>query len=289
MNSFSTALTTIRRSPYQALTSILIVALTFFVAYSFSLFIIGAKVVLKHFETQPQIIAFFELETNPDVINTVAKTMEEKSYVSSVVVISQEQALELYQDDNSDDPLLLELVTADILPASVEVSGIDIDSLSMIKQDLEAFDQVEDIEYQEDVISTLSSWITTIEIAGIVTTVILGTVSFLIIMVIIAMKANAQKKKIQIMRMLGATKWYIKTPYMYEGMVYGLVGALIGWFVMFAGLLYLTPSINYILGDIKLLPAPLEFYAIHALSGLFLAMLLGSFASVVAIQRFIKN
>lgn len=289
MNAFTTALTTIRRSPYQALTSILMVAVTFFVAYSFSIFMIGSNVVLKNFETQPQILAFFELETQPNIIQEVAKTMEEKSYVSQVKVISQEEALKLYQKDNSDDPLLLELVTADILPASVEVSGADIESLSLIKDDLEKYSQIEDIEYQEDVISTLTSWISTIEWVGIVTTAVLGFISFLIIMVVIAMKANAQKNKIQIIRMLGATKWYIKLPYMFEGMVYGFVGAILGWFGMFATLLYLTPSINYIVGNITLLPAPIEFYLIHGLGGLLFGMFLGSFASIFAVQRFIKN
>lgn len=289
MNSFSTALTTIRRSPYQAITSILMVAVTFFVAYSFSAFVLGSKIVLEHFETQPQILAFFELETQPEIIKTVAETMEEKPYVASVTIISQEEALELYQKDNSDDPLLLELVTADILPASVEVSGRDITALNTIKNDLEKFDAVEDIEYQEDVIMTLSRWIDTLELTGVAATVILGAISFLIIMTIIAMKANAQKKKIAVMRMLGATKWYIKAPYMYEGMIYGFVGALTGWTAMFAALLYLTPSINFVLGDITLLPAPIEFYAIHAGVGVIVAMLLGAFASVTAIQRFIKN
>lgn len=289
MNSFTTALTTIRRSPYQAITSILMVATTLFVAYVFSIFMIGSKIVLEHFETQPQILAFFELETKPEIIETVAKTIEEKSYVSSVEIISQDEALKLYQKDNSDDPLLLELVTADILPASVEVSGTDIDSLALIKKDLESFTQVEDIEYQEDVIATLQSWIATIEVVGIGTTVVLGTISFLIIMVIIAMKANVQKKKIAIMRMLGATKWYIKAPYMYEGIIYGFIGAILGWLAMFATLLYLTPSINYMLGDISLLPAPLEFYVIHAAGGIVLGMFLSAFASIFAIQRFIKN
>lgn len=289
MNSLQTALTTIRRSPYQALTSVLMVAVTFFVAYSFSVFMVGSKVVLQHFETQPQVLAFFELETNTDVIAGVAETMKEKPYVSNVNIISQEDALALYQKDNSDDPLLLELVTADILPASVEISGVDIDSLALIKKDLETFTQVEDVEYQEDVISTLSSWIATIELAGVIITTVLAAISFLIIMVIVAMKANVQKKKIQIMRMLGATKWYIKAPYMVEGMLYGLAGALLGWLAMFAVLLYLTPSINYMLGNIQLLPAPLEFYVLHALGGILLGMFLGAFASIVAIQRFIKN
>lgn len=289
MNALATALTTIRRSPYQAMISILMLAVTFFVAYSFSAFLIGSQVVINHFETQPQVLAFFELSTQLEAIESVADEMESKSYVNSVTVISQEEALKLYQEDNKDDPLLLELVTADILPASVEVSGKNIASLEQIKSDLESFDSVEDVEYQEDVISTLSNWINSLELAGIALTAVLGTISFLIIMTIIAMKANAQKHKIRVMRMLGATKWYIKAPYMFEGMIYGLVGAILGWTAMFSVLLYITPSINYILDSITLLPAPLEFYALHAGAGILSAMILGAFASTVAVQRFIKN
>ena len=289
MNSLTTALTTIRRSPYQALISILMITVTAFVAYSFTAFMMGSKIVLEHFETQPQVLAFFDLETESSVIQTVADSMKEKSYVNKVTIISQKEALELYQKDNSDDPLLLELVTADILPASVEISGTSIEDLEHIKNDLEKFDSVEDVEYQEDVITTLSKWVTSLEFAGLVITGVLGFISFTIIMTIIAMKANAQKQKIQIMRMLGATSWYIKAPYMYEGMLYGLVGAILGWTIMFATLLYITPSLNYVLSDIALLPAPIEFYAIHAGAGIISAMILGAFASIFAVQRFIKH
>jgi cell division transport system permease protein len=289
MNSFTTALTTIRRSPYQALISILMMTVTFFVAFSFTAFMIGSKIVLEHFETQPQVLAFFELETDASVIKTVADSMTEKSYVNEVIIISQDEALELYQKDNSDDPLLLELVTADILPASVEISGETIEDLETIKSDLEKYDSIEDVEYQEDVITTLTKWVSSLEIAGLAITGLLGFISFLIIMTIIAMKANAQKNKIQVMRMLGATNWYIKAPYMYEGILYGLVGSLLGWTAMFAVLLYITPSLNYILSEITLLPAPIEFYAIHATAGIISAMILGAFASLVAVQRFIKH
>ena len=68
MNSLTTALTTIRRSPYQALISILMITVTAFVAYSFTAFMMGSKIVLEHFETQPQVLAFFDLETESSVI-----------------------------------------------------------------------------------------------------------------------------------------------------------------------------------------------------------------------------
>ncbi|NCO12031.1 MAG: hypothetical protein COZ34_01230 [Candidatus Pacebacteria bacterium CG_4_10_14_3_um_filter_34_15] len=289
MSSLATALTTIRRSPYQALTSIIMVAVTFFVGFSFSLFVIGASKVLQHFETRPQIIAFFELETPITDIEKTAEKIRAKPYVESAKIITQDDALKLYQEENKNDPLLLELVTADILPASIEVSGRNIESLINIKNDFDEFNQVEDVVFQEDVVSILSKWINTAEIIGISATSILALISFLIIMIVIAMKATAQKKSITVMRILGATKGYIKIPFMYEGMIYGLVGATIGWLVTFSILLYLTPSINEVLGEIKLLPIPIEFYIIHGTIGILSGVFLGGYASLVAIQRLIRN
>lgn len=289
MNALVTALTTIRRSPYQAITAILMVAVTFFVGYSFSLLLLGSSVVLTHFEKQPQIIAFFELKTEPAIVQEVAETMKKKPYVSEVKTIMNNDALALYQEENKDDPLLLELVTADILPASVEVSGATIDSLETIKNDLLEFSSVEDVTYQEDVISKLSSWIKTIELTGIAITGVLVLISFLIIMVVIAMKASLYKKKITIMRMLGATKSYIVAPFMLEGMIYGFVGSLFGWIITFSSFLYLTPVITQVLEGINIFPIPLELYIVHATSGIVLGVLLGAFASMVAVQRFIKK
>ncbi|MBU0974514.1 permease-like cell division protein FtsX [Patescibacteria group bacterium] len=289
MSSLTTTLTTIRRSPYQTITSVTMVAVTFFVGFSFSLFVIGASKVLQHFETRPQIIAFFELETPIEEIEKTIEKIKSKPYVESAKIITQEDALKLYQEENKNDPLLLELVTADILPASIEVSGRNIESLINIKNDFDEFNQVEDVVFQEDVVAILSKWIGAAEIIGISAVSILTLISFLIIMTVTAMKATAQKKSIKIMRLLGATKGYIKVPFMYEGMIYGLVGATIGWLITFSILLYLTPSINEVLGEIKLLPIPLEFYIIHGIIGILSGVFLGGFASLVAIQRLIRN
>ena len=63
MKSFNSALVAIRRSPYQSILSLLVLILTFFTAYTFSLLTVGSHQVLNFFETQPKVIAFFKLDT----------------------------------------------------------------------------------------------------------------------------------------------------------------------------------------------------------------------------------
>lgn len=289
MNSLTAALSTIRRSPYQALVSILMVSVTFFVAYSFSFFIAGANQVLSYFETQPQIIAFFELETPSSSIDTLKKQMEDQWYVDSVKIVTQDQALAIYQEDNKADPLLLELVTADILPASIEVAAKDLNSLVLVKEELEKAPDIEDVVYQEDIVKTLGSWTQSVRIIGLGAIITLATISFLVIMIIVAMKAAHKRSTIKIMRYIGATTWYIKVPFLVEGMLYGLIGSLLGFGATMAALMYASPWVAEFLGDVRIFPIPPEFLAIQIGVGTLAGMTLGGFAGLLAVQRLIKQ
>lgn len=289
MNSLNAALTTIRRSPYQALVSILMVSVTFFVSYVFSFFVAGADQVLSYFETQPQIIAFFELETPASSITALTEKMESQWFVDSVKVVDQEEALRIYQEDNKNDPLLLELVTADILPASIEVAATDLNSLVLVKDELEAAPDIEDVVYQEDIVQTLSSWTQSVRLIGIAAIITLATISFLIIMTLIAMKAAHKRGTIKIMRFIGATAWYIKFPFIIEGMIYGLIGSLIGFGSTMASLMYASPWVTEFLGDVSIFPIPTEFLVAQISIGTIAGMLLGGFAGLVAVQRLIKQ
>lgn len=289
MNSLATALATIRRSPYQALVSILMVSVTFFVAYLFSFFIAGANEVLNYFETQPQIIAFFELETPSSSIESLKKKMEDQWYVDSVKIVTQEQALAIYQEDNKADPLLLELVTADILPASIEVAATDLNSLVLVKEELEKSPDIEDVVYQEDIVKTLGSWTQSVRLVGLGAIITLGTISFLVIMIIVAMKAAHKRNTIKIMRFIGATTWYIKVPFLVEGMLYGLVGSVLGFGATMAALMYSSPWVAEFLGDVRIFPIPPEFLALQIGVGTLSGVALGGFAGLLAVQRLIKQ
>lgn len=288
MNSLSTALTNIRRSPFQSVTAMAITTVTLFVAYSFSLMILGTQQILNYFETRPQVIGFFELDSSPQEINQVSAEMQQKSYVDTVKVITQEEALTTYREENSDDPLLLELVTADILPASIEVSADEISSLAQVKDDLEKTTGVEEVVFQKDIIDSLTSWTTSVRYIGLATVAVLGFTSFLIITALISLKVTHRKKSIQVMNFLGASSWFIKAPFFFEGIIYGLTGSFLGWGMMYVALLYLTPWLKNFLGTITLLPVPWEIFVLQLSIGSLISIFLGGFAGTVAVKRMIK-
>jgi len=250
---------------------------------------LGAQVVIDHFESQPQVIAFFELGVDATQIKKLSQDIGKSSSVKEVKIIYQDEALQLYQNENQDDPLLLELVTADILPASIEVSAFQVDDLAPITAQLEKVEGIDEVVYQKDVVEALSSWTKGLRMVGIVMATVLGGISFLTIMVLIGLKAATQKMAIGIMRFIGASKSYVKLPFVIEGMLYGLMGATVGWMINTGLLLYLTPWASDFLRGIISFPLPIELYAIQLGVGLVVGSLLGGLAGLVAVSRFMRS
>jgi cell division transport system permease protein len=289
MKKIQDALVAIRRTPYQSLVAVTMVTVTFFVGYIFSLFAIGTNQILEFFETRPQVIAFFEIKAETSQVESLASSMQSKSYVESVNIVSKQEALELYRQDHREDPLLLELVTAEILPASVEVSGNNVDSLDQIRSDLEAASGVEDVVYQEDIVANIRQWTNVIRTTGLIATSILGVVSFLAIVTLIGMKISSRRHAIRVMNIIGATHWYVSGPFVIEGMLYGLVGSILGWSLMYALLLYATPGLQEFMGQIIQLPLDWQLLAWQFGLGTLVAITLGIGASMMAAGRMMKR
>lgn len=289
MKSLHSALINIRRSPYQSIVVILMITITFFVAYNFSLLMLGSHELLKFFEKKPQVIAFFKIDTADAIIEEVKNSFQNKIYVDQVVVVSKTEALKIYQESKKDNPLLLELVTADILPASIEVSSKDIKDLVKIKEELELIPEIDDVELQEDVINQLENWTNAIRIVGGVFALILAFTSFMLMVIIISLKAATKKRAISIMRVIGASKAYIIKPFIIEGMLYGIIGSLFAWLITIGCFIYATPFLSQFFKNIISFPLDFNLFLLQLGIGTSLAILFGSMASIVAVSKLIKK
>lgn len=289
MRSFTTALHNIRRSPYQSLTAILMMTLVFFMSSVLVVFLLGATQIISYFETRPQVIAFFATDAPQEQVEAAAETMRSKSFVDKVKVVSKEDALALYKEDNKDDPVLLELVTAEIFPASIEVSAKEITDLPMVRDDLQGLEGVEDVLYQKDVIESLTSIIKNVRIVGIVIVAFLLIMSLMFVTVVLSLRIATKKQEIGIMRLLGAGVGYIVLPYMVEGMIYGLLGAAFGWLLMFILYLYATPFLVSFFGAVIQFPISFLLFFLVLVGGVAAGMVIGLIASFTAVRRFVKK
>lgn len=288
MKYLKTAWKNIRRSPYQALAAILIMTLTFLAVSFFAFILFGSSQIISYFESKPQVTAFFRNEAKQDEINSLENKLSATGIVSSIKFVSKQDALKIYKEQNKNDPLLLDLVTADVLPSSFEISTQKIEDLSSISDMLKKSSIVSDVIYQKDVVSTLTSWTSAVRKIGVGLVVLLSLVSIFIMATIIGVKISHKRDDIEIMKLIGATGWYIRWPFIIEGVFYGLVGAFVGWFIASASLIYSTPFLESFLKGIPVLPV--SYLALLYLLGFeaLFAIFLGVLSSILAVFRYLK-
>src|SRR3989338_10814041 len=284
----STVAKYIRRSPYQAISAGLIMSLTFFAITVFAILTILSIRFISYFESRPQLTVFFKDSATRADIDLLQKKLESTGKTSSINYVSKEEALKIYKEQNKSDPILLDLVTSDILPSSIEVQALQAQDLSSLATIVKGSDKVEEVVFQKDIIDTLVSWTNALRKVGLAVIAILVTVSVLMIVTIIGIKITLRRDEIEIMKLIGATNWFIRAPFLMEGAFYGLVGSLLGG-VIAIGIFYsLVPSLESFLQGVAIFPlSPLIILELLLIE-VIVACSLGAFASYLAVLRYLK-
>lgn len=280
----------IRRSPYQAAAAVMIMTLTLFVALSFFLITAASQQLLIYLEQKPQVIAFFnDTITSEDQVADLERTLLDTGKTATVKFVSKEEALEIYKERNRGDPLLLELVSASTLPTSLEVSAKTVSDLPALYDTLKDAPNVEEISYQRDVVNSLIGVVDKVRKFGAGLVLFLVTTSLFTILTIIGMKIALRKDEIEVERLVGASTWYIRAPFLFEGLFYGVVGAFVSWSVIYAILYLSTPYLLPYLSGLSLLPLSPIFMLEVLAGGLLVGAGVGVLGSFFAVWRYLRN
>lgn len=277
-----------RRSPYQSISAALIMTLTFFTISVFAFLTILSVRLIDYLESRPQLTVFFTDAATKEQIGALKQRLEETGKTISVRYVSKDEALKIYRQQNKNDPSTLDLVSADILPASLDVQTAKAEDLSNLVPLIKEEHNIDSIFYQKEIVDKLVVWTNALRYIGITIISILVLVSIFVILTIIGIKITVRRDEIEIMKLIGATNWFIRTPFLLEGMMYGFFGALIGWAVTYGIILALTPQVESFLNGLPIFPiTPLLAVSLLGVE-LVVACFLGAFASFIAVLRYLK-
>lgn len=298
---FKTALDYIRRSPFKAMAAISVLTLTFLVATLVAVLVYSSSQVLSYFETRPQIIAFLKKDAGEGEINALKIKLEADTRIKQIKYVTKSEALEIYKTATSSNPLLGELVSPDIFPASLEFSVNDLSFAQNIIDEVKSESVVDSMGFTaalgaqgdlQNVVSQLRTVTNYIRIGGGVFVGILSLASFMVILLTIGMRIATRHEEIEILRLIGATNSFIQSPLVMEAIIYAFLGAFLGWVISFTAILYSTPLIVSYFGEIPVLPKDTldllvvfgVILGIETLFALFLA-LSGSLLSISRVKK----
>lgn len=247
-------ITSAKRTPYQSLASFLILFFTLFLWLFFFNLTSFFNGILSYVETRPQVTVYFQNETKENEIFEMRDAVMKTGKVLSVKYVSKQEALEIYRDLNKNNPLLLEMVTADILPASLEVYAKSPTYLLEIAEFLKKQPGVDEVIFQKAIVDKLVALTTTLRRLSVFILLFLLVISFIVLMTTTAFKIALKKDEIELLRLLGATQFYIRKPLLLEGVVYGIAGGTLAFVVFYGVFLYFSPFLGSYLAGVPQLP-----------------------------------
>jgi cell division transport system permease protein len=220
------------------------------------------------------------------------------SRVKEVRYVTREEALKIYKEATSDNPLLGELVSPTIFPSSLEFSLNKLSDAQGVIDMLKNEKIVDSVGFTaslkgesevSSVITRLKTITNYIRVGGGVLSGVLLATSFMVLLVIIGMRMSARKSEIEILDLIGATPSFIRSPILLEAIAYSVTGVFIGWVLTFILFLYSAPSIISYFGAIPVLPHDTMelagFFGIILLIELVVGITLALAGSLLAISR----
>ena len=270
--------------------AVAIMSVTLFVACAFFVIAAGSQAVLHYFEGRPQLNAYFKSDVipTPQQVESIKSKLIATGLTEKIRYISKEDAFDIYKNLNKQDPLLLEAVTPGMLPASIETSAKNPADLKSIAETLRLEPGIDDVRFEEDVVINLTRWTNSLRTIGVV---FVGThvfITFLVILLIVGLKVANRKDEISVMQLMGASMGYIAAPFVWEGITYGIIGAVIAWGTVYLIILYSMGFLLTLLAGIPILPPPIVFM-FQVLGGTtLLGMIIGAIGGWLAVIRFLK-
>lgn len=243
--------------------------------------------LLDKIESQNVIMVYIEDGTTDEQIDKLNKDIYGLGNIEDCIFVSKEEAFENSKKELGEDSALLEGME-NPMPDAYKVVVTDMTLFKQTVSGLKGLEHIENVRENSDVAEKLIDirQAVTIVIAGMV--LLLFIVSLFIIANTIRITMFSRRLEISIMKAVGATNWFIRWPFMIEGIVIGIISSIVSFGVL-AGLYY---GVAYIFNDLLALFKPVAFgqyagyiFLLFAVIGMFT----GSVGSLFSMGRYLKE
>ncbi len=284
------------RNGWLSVPALSVMALVLFVFLNLIIFNVLAGNALDTLKDKIDISVYFQSDVAEDDILRIQRSLESLSEVQEVKYISREEALKNFQERHQEDETIvqaLEILDENPLSASLNIKAGDPREYPIIvaylnNENLSGL--VDQVTYNQNqlVINRLANIADTVGQTGIALTVILSLIAVFVTLNTIILTIYSTREEIGVMRLVGASNKFIRGPYIIQGIVYGVLAALLSMVLMTPLVSIASPYVSILMPEMDL-----RGYFYGNLGNLFgyqllLGVGLGTVSSVIAIRRYLK-
>ncbi|HBT20865.1 MAG TPA: cell division protein FtsX [Peptococcaceae bacterium] len=282
------ALKSIVRNFWMSFASVATVAVCLIILGAFILLTSNTNYIAQKVESDVEIAVFLYVDTPEEEVRALGDKLEKIPGVASVELVPKEEGLrQLSRQFGEGHDLVSALGGKNPLPDYYIVKAEEPKKVSLIVKEIEKMPHVEKVNYGQGVVEKLFSITRWIRIGGIATIAVLGACTVFLIAVTIRLTIYARRKEINIMKSVGATNWFIRWPFLLEGMFLGFFGSLIASIILYFTYILLMDKIS---AALSFLPVQKDMSVLRNMILIVMPAgpLIGFLGSLLSLQKYLK-
>lgn len=278
----------LKRNNWMSFASIGTVAVSLLILGMFLIVVLNLNKMAASLESQVQISVYLHDDLKQKDIDRIEGKIKDFQGIETITYIDKDKALERFKERLGDQKFLLTaLGDTNPLPNAFEVTVQRPDFVKTLSESISQINGVESAKFGQDVVEHLFDLTRMVRLFGLGIMLVLAGATVFIISNTIRLTVFARRKEIAIMKYVGATDWFIRWPFLLEGMVLGFLGGAIATIILRGSYSAVTARVYDTLTFLPLIPEYpfLNYISIAILiSGTFI----GALGSTISLRRFLK-
>ena len=280
--------TSFKRNIWMTLASIFTVVLSLFILGFFSIVILNLNKMADTLESQVQISVYLKDDLSQEEIDETKETLSKIEGLQDIKFTTREEAMKNFKERLGDQQFLLDaLDDTNPLPNSFSLTVTSPQQVKTIADTAAALDSVESASYSQDIINHLFNLTHLIRLIGVALIILLTGAAIFIISNTIRLTVFARRKEIAIMKYVGATDWFIRWPFLLEGICLGFIGGGLATIFLYIVYNQVTQEIYEAMAFFPLIPQH-PFIDYISLAILVAGIIIGALGSTISLKRFPK-
>lgn len=274
-----------QRAKFSAIGSIFTITFSLLLVGLFYIVTIHTSRLVENVRQKVELEAFLAEPLSRQRINNIENQILSLEGVESVRFISKEEAAKIFQNEFGEN--IFKVLDFNPLPASYKIilrEGYRTpEKAEAIHKQIMEIDGVDNIAYRRELLEFLDKRVKMLSTIGLGVGIFLAISAIFLVSNTIRLTIYAKRKSVQTMKLVGASRWFVRTPFIIEGILQGFVGGLIASVILYYLLTFATGFISTEL--VEFFKIDLTFYGAVIFAGIFL----GFFGSAISVSRFISE
>lgn len=287
------ALLNIRQNVLVNVLTIGTITLALLIVSLFLLVFVNLESTADEWSGKIQVTAYFDTEPTPQELSAIMARVKAIEGTARVGYVSKQEAMERFRSRLTGQETLLDGVPADVLPASIEIAlkrtSREDAAMEAYVARLKKVPGISEVQYGEEWVRRFNAFMNFLRFVG----ALLGGFLLLAVLFIVSntikLTIYARKEEIEVMELVGATRFFIKAPFLIEGVIQGVAGATLALLILVATYFgFLHSATNFV--NFSSSVSGLSFLPPVYIAGIFVSgIILGFLGSITSLKRFINN